>query len=382
MFRTLRKALREELESNDHRIGQGWISGASSLVLSLAAFLLVVGSRFPGLFTSVQLRKLEAMPGFDHVLQGALLIAFLLACTSMVLRQNKLLGLTSAFLIITATFFGSFAFKSAGGGGVHTVLALDWFVLNLAITGALFLPLERLFRRTPMPIFRFEWRSDILYFAISSMMVQPLTYLTTLPASVVLAHGHLSALRAWTVGLPWPVQLAAVMFLTDFFQYWLHRAFHKVPFLWKFHAVHHSAQSMDWLAGSRMHVVEIVCLRSFTIIPMYTLGFANTVIYAYIAIVYVYATYLHANLRFDVEGLKGFIATPRFHHWHHGIEKEAIDVNFSIHFPVLDRIFGTYHMPGKAWPSAYGVGGHPVPEGYLKQLAYPFTPNPAPAETT
>ena len=51
------------------------------------------------------------------------------------------------------------------------------------------------------------------------------------------------------------------MFLTDFVQYWFHRAFHRIPFLWGFHAVHHSAQKMDWLAGSRMHIVEIIGLR-------------------------------------------------------------------------------------------------------------------------
>jgi sterol desaturase/sphingolipid hydroxylase (fatty acid hydroxylase superfamily) len=54
--------------------------------------------------------------------------------------------------------------------------------------------------------------------------------------------------------------------------------------------------------------------------------------------------------------------------------KEAIDVNFAVQFPWLDRLFGTYYVPGDKWPSGYGVGGHPVPPGYLKQLAYPFRP--------
>ena len=89
---------------------------------------------------------------------------------------------------------------------------------------------------------------------------------------------------------------------------------------------------MDWLAGSRMHFVEIVLLRGATIIPMYALGFAESAIYAYIILVYLYATYIHANLKFDIEALKPVIVTPRFHHWHHGLEKEAIDVNFAIHF--------------------------------------------------
>ena len=53
-------------------------------------------------------------------------------------------------------------------------------------------------------------------------------------------------------------------------------------------------------------------------------------------------------------------------------EKEAIDVNFAIHFPWLDKLFGTYYMPPKQWPSGYGIGGHPVPNGYWQQFLYPF----------
>ncbi len=66
------------------------------------------------------------------------------------------------------------------------------------------------------------------------------------------------------------------------------------------------------------------------------------------------------------------MATPRFHHWHHGIEKEAINVNYAVHFPVLDRLFGTYHLPAEAWPEGYGIEDHPVPHGYWHQFLYPF----------
>jgi len=48
-------------------------------------------------------------------------------------------------------------------------------------------------------------------------------------------------------------------------------------------------------------------------------------------------------------------------------------VNFAVHFPIFDRLFGTYYMPDKKWPSGYGVGGHPVPSGYIKQFMYPFS---------
>ena len=73
-----------------------------------------------------------------------------------------------------------------------------------------------------------------------------------------------------------------------------------------------------------------------------SLGFTEPALNAYILFVYLHSTFVHANVRFDFGCLEHVSCTPRFHHWHHGIEKEAIDVNFAVHFPLLDRLFGTY----------------------------------------
>eukprot|EP01035_Chromulina_nebulosa_P036015 gene36014-48457_t len=129
---------------------------------------------------------------------------------------------------------------------------------------------------------------------------------------------------------------------------------------------------MDWMAGARMHFLEILALRSTTVIPMFVLGFSATAMNAYILLVYVYSTFVHANLGWSLPFVEKFLVTPRFHHWHHGIEREAIDVNFAIHFPLLDRLFGTHYLPAEKWPSGYGIDGHPVPTGYVEQLKYPF----------
>jgi sterol desaturase/sphingolipid hydroxylase (fatty acid hydroxylase superfamily) len=246
-------------------------------------------------------------------------------------------------------------------------------VLRVLFTGLLFVPLERIFaQHREQPIFRGEWREDLFYFLVSSLLVQILTYLTFIPGRTLLALAPLTDLRAWVGALPIVVQFVAIMFLTDLVQYWLHRAFHRVPWLWRFHAVHHSARSMDWMAGARMHVLEILVLRATTVIPMFVLGFSPAAMNTYIFVVYLYATFVHANLRWRFGPLSAVLVTPRFHHWHHGIEDEAVDVNFAVHFPLLDKLFGTYHLPKDAWPKAYGVQGHPVPLGYVAQLSYPF----------
>ena len=85
------------------------------------------------------------------------------------------------------------------------------------------------------------------------------------------------------------------------------------------------------------------------------------------------ATFIHANVRFEFGPLRWLLATPQFHHWHHGAEREAVDKNFAVHLPVLDWLFGTFHLPKDRWPESYGLAhGKPIPEGYLKQLVHPF----------
>lgn len=375
MINKLRLAIRNDLEAPEEarKFGSGWISGVGALVSSLAALLLTLSAHFPALFATQELAPVYAWSHFMALVKGLLLVGFMLACANLTLRRNKVLGFTAiALVLLTSTIAQVQPIEIAGNTPVP--LGLDWFVLNILMTGIVFIPLEKLFGRlTDQPLFRTEWREDLFYFLLSSVLVQSLTYLSLAPSMAILQHtDNWSAFRQSVAAQPLWLQVLEIMFLTDFVQYWFHRAFHQIPFLWGFHAVHHSAQKMDWLAGSRMHIVEIVGLRGMTVIPMYVMGFTENALFIYIFLVYLNATFLHANLRFNVEWLKPLIVTPRFHHWHHGLEKEAIDVNFAIHFPWLDKLFGTYYMPPNQWPSGYGIGGHPVPNGYWQQFFYPF----------
>lgn len=172
--------------------------------------------------------------------------------------------------------------------------------------------------------------------------------------------------------IPAVVQFAALLLVADFTQYWVHRAFHAVPLLWRFHAVHHSATEMDWLAGSRLHLVDIAVTRGLTYIPIYLLGFGDGPLFAYLVVVSAQATFIHANVRFDFGWLRWVVATPQFHHWHHAAEAQAVDKNFAVHVPVLDVIFGTAYIPPR-WPSAYGLAHEPEPpSGYVRQFLWPL----------
>ena len=373
MIKNIMRDLVSELESpQTTKLGTGWLSGSLALVLSLLSIGTVLSFRYPDLLTSPEIRQTLDVDLIRYLLHGTLIGGFIFSIVSLILRQKKILGFFSVSLILLAIVLGGSQAQSVNeiNSGVH--LSLDWFMLNLLFTGFLFLPLERLFNRIPQATLRDEWREDLFYFFISSLLVQFLTYLSLSPSMAIVSQINEMQFRQIVASQPLWLQLIEIMFLTDLVQYWVHRLFHQVPFLWRFHAVHHSARKMDWLAGSRMHFVEIICLRALTVIPMFSLGYQELAIQIYLVIVYVYATYIHANVRFDIEWLKPLIVTPRFHHWHHGVEKEAIDVNFSIHFPLFDRLFGTYYMPKGKWPSGYGIAGHPVPVGFIKQFLYPF----------
>ena len=371
----VRMKVRAELEVPPalRRFGSGWISGVLGLILGIGGLLLVVSMLFPGILTLPESEPLRSSPWYRLGLHVLLLTAFLLSALSLALRKERTLGTCGVAVTVLAALIGGSQTTAIVAGRAPLFLGLDFFVLRILFTGLLFIPLERIFcHREEQAVFREEWREDLFYFLVSSLLVQMLTFLTFIPAKTILAFASLDAERAWVGALPFVVQLIAIMFLTDLVQYWVHRAFHRLPWLWKFHAVHHSARSMDWMAGARMHFLEILALRCTTVIPMYVLGFTPAAMNTYIFVVYLYSTFVHANLNWRFPIVEKILVTPRFHHWHHGIEREAIDVNFAIHFPLFDRVFGTYHLPKDQWPSGYGLEGHPVPLGYLAQFKYPF----------
>lgn len=366
--------LQRELETPraERPFGSGWLSGSGALVAAIVGLFFVICLRFPAFLATPALDVVRFSPWFRVALHGILLLAYAWSLTSLILRPQKTLGLTAMAIAVLASLLGG---SAADGGASHVgvFFGLDFFVLNLLFTGFLFIPLERFAPHRPeQTVLRTEWREDVFYYLVSSLFVQVLTFLTLAPSQAIVAHTQWQQIRAGIGGQPWVLQVAEIMVLTDLAQYWLHRAFHRLPFLWRFHAVHHSAKTMDWLAGARMHFLEIAVLRSFTAIPMMTLGFEPSALQAYLVFVYVYSAFIHANVGWKLDWLSGWFVTPRFHHWHHGVEPEAIDVNFAIHFPLLDRLFGTHHLPKDAWPSGYGIGGHPVPRGYWQQFLYPF----------
>lgn len=351
--------------------GSGWMAGTAGVFLGVLAVAGTLAFRYPDLFTTAEFRVRYPVGVLRALLEVTIGLTFLLGATSMMLRRRKVLGLTGLVLSLVALLAGGANVTPAGNGDTPFTIGLDWFALNVLITAMVFVPLERAFPlRAAQSTFRFGWATDGMHFLVSHLAVQTLSFLTLLPATALAGVWQPEGLRRVVTGLPFLAQVVGIVLLADFTQYWIHRAFHTVPALWRVHAVHHSSTAMDWLAGSRLHVIDVLATRGLVLVPIFLLGFETQALYAYLVIVSFHAVFVHANVRFRFGWLDYVVTTPRGHHWHHA--QQPVDKNFAVHLPLLDRLFGTQHLPGDQWPDDYGIHGDPVPEGYARQLAYPF----------
>ena len=337
--------------------GHGFLAGLLSAIIGIAGLAAVLCLHFPQYLTHAALRPLYALDldALRALIHLMLVAAFLLGMISAVLRANKTLAVVGIGCTLVAALLGGSTVPVDGELAAQSWLGLDFFVLNLLLYSAVFVPLERWFAlRADQPVFRRRWRTDLAYFFVNSLLIEALTILTLRPALILFDWARIEPLVAAIGALPLVVQVPVLLLVADFTQYWVHRACHTVPALWRFHAVHHSIEQMDWLAGSRLHLVDIILTRGLVYVPIFVLGFSEQALMVYVFIVAVQATFIHANVRWALTAVRPYIATPAFHHWHHTAERDALNRNFAVHTPIWDRLFGTYYLPDR-WPERYGL---------------------------
>jgi lathosterol oxidase len=354
--------------------GTGWWSGVLSTFFGVLAFGAVLCLHFPQLLTTPEMRAHYPMPIMRMAIQFVIVAAILLGVISAMLRRKKALALTGLVSALAACLLGGSSVP-INEAALHQgpSLGLDWFLLDMLLMTLILSPIEVLWPAYPkQSVFRNEWFIDVIYFLSTHLPTQLTTFLILLPATQLTAYFGNAKLLAITTSWPFVVQFLVAVFVADIFEYAIHRAMHKVPWMWKFHAIHHSSKALDWIAGSRAHVVEDVAVRGFILIP-FMLAFSQTIIVAYLLFVALHATWAHCNFGPRIKWLEPFVVFPRFHHWHHTSQAEGIDKNFAIHFPWIDKMFGTYYHPQDAWPEHYGLDNEPIPGTFVGQFFYPFT---------
>lgn len=354
----------------EFRFGEGKISGVLAVFLGWLGLGGVVTLHLPEFLASPTLRSAYPMPIMRALIGGALVLALVLGLTSLLLSVRKSRGLLAIGLASLSLLLGGSGVEVPPALPVRPTIALDWFLLSLLAFALVFVPMELLWPRIrEQRLFRRGWRTDLVYFGVSHVLVQVTVFLTVLPATLLLRWAVSDNFHHAVQSQPLWLQFLEAMLAADLFAYVVHRLFHEVPALWRFHQIHHSSEEMDWLAGSRLHIVDIVVTRAFAFIPLYIIGFSRAAIVAYLAWASFHAVLIHANVRFRFGWLRHVLATPQFHHWHHS--RTLYNRNFAVHFPFLDRMFGTHHLPAEEWPEAYGIEGGKVPDGYVEQLIYP-----------
>jgi sterol desaturase/sphingolipid hydroxylase (fatty acid hydroxylase superfamily) len=266
-------------------------------------------------------------------------------------------------------------------------------LVGFAILGAIFAFVETRFRSVNGPLFfrRADFRTDLAYWFFTPLVSRSVTGVAVggaLLAIVWASGGSVAELResfragrtpdvGWTPTATWlrarslPAQLLLGVLVSDFIAYWMHRAFHRGR-LWGLHAVHHASPRLDWLSSVRLHPLNQALMTLVQSLPLLFIGFDPRVFAAVAPLFTFYAIAVHANVGWDFGPLRNWIASPRFHRWHHTSEQAGRDKNFAGLFPGWDRMFGTFYMPPDQVPTQFGAGSEPVPAGLWRQIAYPF----------
>jgi sterol desaturase/sphingolipid hydroxylase (fatty acid hydroxylase superfamily) len=247
----------------------------------------------------------------------------------------------------------------------------------LALLAVIFMPLERwLALREGKPARADLW-SDLGYYFLGSLVS---AILLSIPLSLVaLAAQRLipATVPATLAALPLAARLGLAFVIGEIGFYWGHRLSHEIPWLWRYHAIHHSPRHMYFLVNTRSHPVDTIVTRLCGMIPLYVLGLAGPTVAgsATPALLILLGTFwgffIHANLRMRFGALEWIIATPGFHHWHHS-RVDHINRNYASMLPVLDQLFGTLHLP-RSWPLDYGIEQELAPT-FGAQLIEPMRP--------
>ncbi len=276
---------------------------------------------------------------------------------------------------MTSDFFGQII-----GKFIETL----WINLPSAIAFAVIFAVLSLFSSQACNRGRPWWRNpglftDLCYMVIIPFLAPYLRMSLMIPGAVLLSDitttqqiaDYLSHGAGPLAGLPFWNQVVIYLVVSDFMLYWAHRIFHGGSF-WRFHAVHHSAEEIDWTTAYRFHLVNLWLGPFLVAAIMLYLGIAPAVLVFMVPFDNTIAAFVHANLNWTLGPLKYVVATPVFHRWHHTPLDQGGNTNFGSTLAVWDVLFGTHYMPEGELPARYGIDDPAFPQSFFGQLVYPF----------
>ncbi len=225
------------------------------------------------------------------------------------------------------------------------------------------------------------WAADLVWFLCETALAA--TMIAGVVDGIGRAYGRIAG--DWSLlGHVRPVWLVAVaaFVITDLLAWWTHWLHHKVPTLWRFHAVHHSQRVMNPLSDNREHVVETVVAASLSYLPARVLGLDASAARSLAFLTIYVSAFIHTNVRSNLGPLGYVLISPQAHRLHHSPDPDHHDANFGTVFSCWDSLFGTRHPDREVYPStglqdpAYPLETSANPlelvASWVRQTLYPF----------
>ncbi|MBK8967783.1 MAG: sterol desaturase family protein [Saprospiraceae bacterium] len=281
------------------------------------------------------------------------------------------------------------AFRGYANYVYYEVLHPDWnnyFYWLIGISGAVYV-LELVFPwRKNQPRIREDFWLDFFYMFFNFFLFGLIGYAAVSNVAVRAFNDFL----AWAFGIqnlvainvaatPHWVQLLILFVVRDFIQWNVHRLLHRVPWLWKFHKVHHSVRQMGFAAHLRFHFMETIVYRTIEYLPLAMIGFG---IQDFI-LVHLFTLTIghlnHANIYLPLGPLKYVFNNPQMHIWHHAkdLPEGSYGVNYGLTLSLWDYLFNTAWIPRDGRDIKLGFSDvDNYPHSFFAQIWKPFRREP------
>ncbi|MES2644246.1 MAG: sterol desaturase family protein [Myxococcota bacterium] len=242
-------------------------------------------------------------------------------------------------------------------------------LLHLVWVAAVFTPLERMWPARGEPAgLRPAWRTDLVFYAAQGLLFTPAVAWVIHTAAAPLRNAAILApAQAAFVTLPVFFQVVVVLVGADLFAYWGHRAQHAWEPLWRFHAIHHTAEHVDWLAAYREHPGDTLYTQALVNVPVLLLGFDLRAWLGLVVLRGSWAILVHSDVRLPLGPLRWIFGAPEFHRAHHDRDRHV--GHYANLAPWLDVLFGTHGPVGE--PARFGVN-EPYPRSWVGMMVWPF----------
>ncbi|MBB6250282.1 sterol desaturase/sphingolipid hydroxylase (fatty acid hydroxylase superfamily) [Nitrospirillum iridis] len=266
---------------------------------------------------------------------------------------------------LLALCIAGYAYGNALG---HPILAYNITYFGMA---AALLLLERLMPYEP------AWaksdgqtRQDISHTALNKGIGQFLAGTAAMLGASQVAPATASGF--WPAHWPMAAQVVLGLAVAEFGLYWAHRLGHEIPWLWRYHAVHHSVTRLWVVNTGRFHFVDSLIATLFALVLGILVGAPKEVVVWVLAITTYIGFLTHCNVDMDCRGLNWLFNTPDLHRWHHSRLPSEGNTNYGENLLLWDIIFRTRYLPLDRRPPVDIGTADPVPLTFLGQLAYPF----------